>query len=151
VYTDASKEGLSGVLMQERRLISYISPKLKPHEENYPTHDLKLAAIIFALKKWRYYLYGATFEIFTDHKSLKYIFTQKDLNMRQRRWMEFLEEFRCLINYHPGKANVVADALSRKVKILALQMVQVSKLENFMIEGPIKLTNIQVQQNGYRD
>jgi hypothetical protein len=85
VYTDVSKKGLGGVLMQERRVIAYISWKLKPHEENYPTHDLELAAIVFALKKWRHYLYGATFEIFMDHKSLRYIFTQKDLNMHQRR------------------------------------------------------------------
>jgi hypothetical protein len=122
VYTNASKEGLGGVLMQERRVIAYISQKLKPHEENYPTCDLELAAIVFALKKWRHYLYGAIFEIFTDHKSLKYIFTQKDLNMRQQRWMEFLEEFRCPINYNIGKANVVADALGQKVRIPALQM-----------------------------
>jgi hypothetical protein len=79
--------------MQERRAIAYISRKLKLHETNYPTHDLELAAIVFAMKKWRHYLYGAMFEIFPDHKSLKYIFTQKDLNMCQRRWMEFLEEF----------------------------------------------------------
>jgi hypothetical protein len=122
VYTDASKEGLDGVLMQERRVIIYISRKLKPHEENYPTHDLELATIIFALKKQRHYFYGVTFEIFSGHKSLKYIFTSKDLNMHQRRWMEFLEEFRCPINYHPGKANVVADAFSQKMKITALQL-----------------------------
>jgi hypothetical protein len=83
VYTDASKEGLGGVLMQERRVIAYISRKLKPREENYPTYDLELTAIVFALKKWRHYLYGVKFEIFTDHKSLKYIFTKKDLNMLQ--------------------------------------------------------------------
>jgi hypothetical protein len=106
--------------MQEIRVISYISRKLKPHKKNYPTHDLELAAIVFALKKWRHYLYGETFEIFTAHKSLKYIFMQKDLNMCQQRLMEFLEEFRCPINYHPGKANVVVDALSRKVRISAL-------------------------------
>jgi hypothetical protein len=78
VYTDASKEGLDGVLMQERRPVAYISQKLKPHEENYPTHNLVLAAIVFTLRKWRHYLYGATFDIFTDHK----IFAQKDLNVR---------------------------------------------------------------------
>jgi hypothetical protein len=86
------------------------------HEVNYPTHDLQFAAIVFALKKWRHYLYEASYEIFTDHKSLKYIFTQKDLNLRERRWMEFLEKYKCPINYHPGKANVATDALSRKLE-----------------------------------
>jgi hypothetical protein len=116
VYTNVSKEGLGGVLMQERRVIAYISRKLKLHEEKYAIRDLELAAIIFTLKKWRHYFYGAMFEIFTNHKSLKYIFTQKDLNRHQRRWMKFLEEFQYPINYHPRKANVVADALSRKVR-----------------------------------
>ncbi|KAL0400119.1 UNVERIFIED_CONTAM: Retrovirus-related Pol polyprotein from transposon.6 [Sesamum radiatum] len=115
VYTDASKEGLGCVLMQYGKVIAYASRQLKQHEKNYPTHDLELAAIIFALAKWRHYLYGATFTIYTDHKSLKYLFSQKDLNMRQRRWMEFLDDYDCTIQYHPGKANVVADALSRKL------------------------------------
>jgi hypothetical protein len=101
-------------------VIAYVSRKLKLHEENYPTHDLELSAIVFALKKLGHYLYGATFEIFTDHKSLKYIFMQKDLNMHQQRWMQFLEEFWCPINYHPRKANVVADALSWKVRVSTL-------------------------------
>jgi hypothetical protein len=98
--------------MQEKKVIAYASRKLKTHEVNYPTHDLELAAIAFALKKWRHYLYRANYEVFTDYKSLKYIFTQKYLNLRQKRWMEFLEEYRYPINYHPGKANVAADALS---------------------------------------
>ena len=85
VYTDASKEGLGCVLMQNGKVIAYASRKLKPHERNYPTHDLELAAMVFALKKWRHYLYGVTFEVFTDHKSLKYLFSQKELNLRQRR------------------------------------------------------------------
>jgi hypothetical protein len=101
LYADASKEGLGAVLMLVRKVIAYASRKQKPHEVNYPTYDLELAAIVFAL--WRHYLYGATYEIFIDHKSLRYIFTQKDLNFRQRRWMEFLEEYRCPINYHQGK------------------------------------------------
>lgn len=83
-------------------------------KKNYPTHDLELAAVVFALKIWRHYLYGEHCEIFTDHKSLKYIFTQKELNMRQRRWLELLKDYDININYHPGKANVVADAFSRK-------------------------------------
>jgi hypothetical protein len=78
--------------MQDRKVIAYASRKLKPHDVNYPTHDLELAAIVFALKKWRHYLCGVEYEVFTDHKSLKYIFTQKDLNLRQHSWMEFLEE-----------------------------------------------------------
>ena len=94
--------------------IAYASRQLKKHEQNYPTHDLEMAAIIFALKIWRHYLYGETYEIFTEHKSLKYIFQQRDLNLRQRRWMELLKDYDCTIHYHPGKANVVADALSRK-------------------------------------
>ncbi|KAL0440174.1 UNVERIFIED_CONTAM: Retrovirus-related Pol polyprotein from transposon, partial [Sesamum latifolium] len=110
VYTDASKLGLGCVLMQHGRVIAYASRQLRPHELNYPTHDLELAAIVHALKIWRQYLYGETFQIFTDHKSLKYITTQKELNLRQRRWIELLKDYDCTIDYHPGKANVVADA-----------------------------------------
>ncbi|XP_071921800.1 uncharacterized protein [Coffea arabica] len=95
VYTDASREGLGCVLMQNRNVIAYASRKLKSHEQNYPTHDLELAAVVFALKKWRHYLYGVTFEIYTDHKSLKYLFSQKKLDLRQRRWVEFLEDYDC--------------------------------------------------------
>ncbi|KAL0313313.1 UNVERIFIED_CONTAM: Transposon Tf2-11 polyprotein [Sesamum radiatum] len=100
--------------MPHGRVIAYASRQLRLHELNYPTHDLELAAIVHALKIWRYYLYGETFQIFTDHKSLKYITTQKELNLRQRRWIELLKDYDCTIDYHPGKANVVADALSRK-------------------------------------
>ncbi|KAJ0627217.1 putative nucleotidyltransferase, Ribonuclease H [Helianthus annuus] len=114
IYSDASKKGLGCVLMQHNKVIAYASRQLKPYEVNYPTHDLELAAVIFALKIWRHYLYGETCDIFTDHKSLKYIFTQKELNMRQRRWLELLKDYDANIQYHPGKANVVADALSRK-------------------------------------
>ena len=87
---------------------------MKNHEGNYPTHDLELAAIVFALKIWRHYLYGEQFEVFSDHESLKYIFTQRDLNMRQRRWIEYLEDYDFPLQYHPGKENVVVDALSLK-------------------------------------
>ena len=114
VYTDAAKNGLGCVLMQHEKVIAYRSRQLKRHEQNYPTHDIELAAVVFALKVWRHYLYGERFEIFTDHKSLQYVFSHRDLNMRQRRWMEFLKDYDCVIQYHPGKANVVADALSRK-------------------------------------
>ena len=86
----------------------------KPHEKNYPTHDLELVAIIFALKIWRHYLYGEKCKIFTDHKSLQYLFTQRDLNLRQRRWIELLSDYDCTIEYHPGRTNAMADALSRK-------------------------------------
>jgi ribonuclease HI len=114
VYYDASKQGLGCVLMQEGKVVAYASRQLKKHEENYPTHDLELAAVVHALKIWRHYLMGNKCELFTDHKSLKYFFTQTELNMRQRRWLELIKDYDVEINYHPGKANVVADALSQK-------------------------------------
>ncbi|WMV25003.1 hypothetical protein MTR67_018388 [Solanum verrucosum] len=98
--------------MQEGKVISYASRKLKLHELNYPTHDLELVVVVFALKIWRHYLYGEKCHIFTDHKSLKYLGTHKELNLRQRRWLELIKDYDCTIDYHPGKANVVADALS---------------------------------------
>jgi hypothetical protein len=100
--------------MQNEKVIAYASRLLKPHEQNYPTHDLELAAIVHALKIWRHYLIGNKCHIFTDHKSLRYIFTQPDLNLRQRRWLELIKDYDLEIHYHPGKANMVADALSRK-------------------------------------
>ena len=117
IFSDASYKGLGCVLMQHGKVIAYASRQLKPHEQKYPTYDLELAAIVFALKIWRHYLYGEKCEIYTDHKSLKYIFTQNELNMRQRRWLELIKDYDCTINYHPGKANVVADALSRKERL----------------------------------
>uniref|UniRef100_A0A2N9F185 Reverse transcriptase n=1 Tax=Fagus sylvatica TaxID=28930 RepID=A0A2N9F185_FAGSY len=114
IYNDASRSGLGCVLMQNGKVIAYASRQLKPYEQNYSTHDLELAVIIFALKTWRHHLYGEPCKVFTDHKSLKYLFTQKDLNLRQMRGIELINDFNCSIEYHPGKANVVADALSRK-------------------------------------
>ena len=128
VYCDASGRGLGCVLMQNRNVVAYASRQLKPHEVNYPTHDLELAAVVFALKIWRHYLYGVRFEVFSDHKSLKYLFDQKELNMRQRRWMEFLKDYEFGLNYHPGKANVVADALSRKSLHASWMMVKEDEL-----------------------
>ena len=114
VYSDASRQGLGCVLMQNDRVIAYASRQLKKYEENYPTHDLELAAVVFALKIWRHYLYGVPCRIFTDHKSLQYIFTKKELNLRERRWLELIKDYDCTIEYHPGKGNVIADALSRQ-------------------------------------
>ena len=114
IYCDASYSGLDAVLMQERNVIAYVSRQLKMHERNYQTHDLELAAVVFALKQWRHYLYGVKREVYTDHRSLQYVFTQKDFNLRQRRWMELLKDYDITILYHQGKANIVANALSRK-------------------------------------
>ena len=92
VYCDASKQGLRYVLMQHENVIAYASRQLKKYEQNYPTHDLELAAVVFALQIWRHYLYGVSCRIFTYHKSLQYLFTQKELNMRQRRWVELIKD-----------------------------------------------------------
>ena len=102
-------------------MVAYASRQLKPHEKNYPTHDLELAAIVFALKIWRHYLYGEKCFIYIDHKSLKYFPSQRELNLRQHRWMELIKDYDCMIDYHSGKANVVADALSK----MSMQMLRV--------------------------
>nr|GEW76359.1 putative reverse transcriptase domain-containing protein [Tanacetum cinerariifolium] len=122
VYCDASIKGLGAVLMQREKVIAYGSRQLKIHEKNYTTYDLELGAVVFALKIWRHYLYGTKCTVFTDHKSLQHILDQKELNMRQRRWLELLSDYDCEIRYHPGKANVVADALSRKERIKPLRV-----------------------------
>ncbi|GJT87590.1 putative reverse transcriptase domain-containing protein [Tanacetum coccineum] len=122
VYYDASHKGLGAVLMQKEKVIAYASRQLKVHEKNYTTHDLELGAVVFALKMWRHYLYGTKCVVFTDHKSLQHILDQKELNMRQRRWLELLSDYDCEIRYHPGKANVVADALSRKERSKPLRV-----------------------------
>ncbi|GJV35997.1 putative reverse transcriptase domain-containing protein [Tanacetum coccineum] len=114
VYSDASNQGLGCVLMQRGKVIAYALRKLKIHEKNYTTHDLELGAVVFALKICRQYLYMMKSVIYTNHKSLQHIFDQKELNMRQRRWIELLSDYDCEICYHPGKANVVADALKNE-------------------------------------
>ncbi|GKB29871.1 putative reverse transcriptase domain-containing protein [Tanacetum coccineum] len=122
VYCDASHKGLGVVLMQREKVIAYASRQLKIHEKNYTTHDLELGSVVFALKIWRHYLYGTKCTVFTDHKSLQHILDQKELNMRQRCWLEFLSDYDCDIRYHPGKANIVADALSHKERIEPLRV-----------------------------
>jgi len=118
--------------MQDDKVVAYASRQLRIHERNYPTHDLELAAVVFVLKIWRHYLYGSRFEVFSDHKSMKYLFDQKELNMRQRRWLELLKDYDFGLNYHPGKANVVADALSRKTLHMSAMMVkELELLEQF--------------------
>jgi hypothetical protein len=117
--------------MQEGHVIAYASRQLRKHELNYPTHDLELAVVVHALKIWRHYIMGTKCQVYTDHKSLKYIFTQKDLNLRQRRWLELIKDYDLEIHYHPGKANLVADALSRKEHVHAAIVTQ---LPNELVE-----------------
>nr|GEZ36372.1 reverse transcriptase domain-containing protein [Tanacetum cinerariifolium] len=121
-YCDALYKGLGDVLMQREKVISYASGKLKIHKKNYTTYDLELGVVVFALKIWRHYLYGTKCTVFTDHKSLQNILDQKELNMRQHRWLELLSDYDFEIRYHPGKANVVADTLSRKERIKPLKV-----------------------------
>ena len=129
--------------MQNDKVIAYASRQLKKHEQNYPTHDLELAAVVFALRIWRHYLYGVPCRIFTDHKSLQYLFTQKELNIRQRRWIELIKDYECTIEYHPGKANVVADALSRR--LMSLKVIYFQSI--FLIDFYLKRL-IYVQKYG---
>ncbi|WMV24323.1 hypothetical protein MTR67_017708 [Solanum verrucosum] len=128
VYCDVSHLGLGAVLMQDKNVIAYASRQLKVHKRNYSTHDLELAAVVFALKIWRHYLYSVKCEIFNDHRSIQHVFTQKDLNLRQRRWMELLKDYDVIIQHHPEKANVVVDTLSQKVVIMgSLSRLSVTK------------------------
>jgi hypothetical protein len=143
VYCDASGSGLGCVLMQEGRVIAYASRQLRRHEEHYPTHDLELAVVVHALKIWRHYLLGNICHIYTYHKSLKYIFTQSELNMRQRRWLDLIKDYELEIHYHPGKANVVVDALSRKVSFHCLT---VKTSDNTLCQEMEKLNLGMVQQ-----
>ncbi|GJV65330.1 putative reverse transcriptase domain-containing protein [Tanacetum coccineum] len=133
VYCDASHKGLGAVLMQREKVIAYASRQLKVHEKNYTTHDLELGAVVFALKMWRHYLYGTKCVVFTDHKSLQHILDQKELNMRQRRWLELLSDYDCEIRYHLGKANMVADILSAQS--------EARKEENFINEDLCGMIN----------
>lgn len=132
------------MLMQNRRVVNYASRQLKNHEKNYPSHDFELAAVVYALKTWSCYLYGQKFTVYSDHKSLKYSFTQRDLNLRQRRWMEYLKDYDFELEYHPGKANAVADALSRKTQGI-LTSLMLANQENFKI---IEEFNLEMHPNG---
>ena len=122
IYTDALNVGLGCVLMQNGKVIAYGSRQLKDHKKNYAMHDLELAVVVFTLKMRRHYLYGENFEVHSDHHSLQYLFSQKELNMRHRRLMEYIKDYDFPIIYHPAKVNVVVDALSRKsVSVANLQ------------------------------
>ncbi|XP_073061867.1 uncharacterized protein [Primulina eburnea] len=154
VCTDASNRGLGCVLMQHGRVVAYGSRQLKPHESKYPVHDLELAAIVFALKIWRHYLFGEQFVIYCDHKSLKYLFSKSDLNMRQRHCMDLLKDYDCEIQYHPGKVNIIVDALSRKVVDVNISSIHVFKLRedictsglDFQIQGnAVSVSQISVE------
>jgi hypothetical protein len=114
IYCDTSDQGLGCVLMQGGHVVAYASRQLRKHEEKYPTHDMELAVVVHALKIWTHYIIGKRCEVYSDHKNLKYIFTQPDLNLRQRRWLELMKDYDLGINYHSGKANVIVDALSRR-------------------------------------
>ncbi|GJT01860.1 putative reverse transcriptase domain-containing protein [Tanacetum coccineum] len=143
VYCDASHKGLGVVLMKREKVIAYASRQLKVHEKNYTTHDLELRSVVFALKIWRHYLYGTKCTVFTDHKSLQHILDQKELNMRQHRWLELLSDYDYDIRYHQGKANVVTDALSHKewikpLRVRALVMIIGLNLPKRILEAQIK-------------
>ena len=128
IYSDAFLKWLGCMLMQYRKVVIYASWQLRPYEENYPTHDLEFVAVIYALELWRQYLYRAKLEIFTNHKSLKYVSTQSNLNMRQRHWLELLKDYDYEFQYLPRKDNRVADALSRKLSITMATLRIESKL-----------------------
>jgi hypothetical protein len=120
IYYDASGQGLGCVLMQDGHVVAYASRQLRKHEAHNLTYDLELVDVVHALKIWRNYLMGKRCELYTDHKSLKYIFTQSNLNLRQRRWMQLIKDYDLGINYHPGKADVVTDALSQRSHVSQL-------------------------------
>ncbi|GJT12211.1 putative reverse transcriptase domain-containing protein [Tanacetum coccineum] len=151
VYYDASHKGLGAMLMHKEKVIAYASCQLKIYEKNYTTHDLELGAVVFALKMWRHYLYGTKCVVFTDHKSLQHILDQKELNMRQRRWLEMLSDYDCELRYHPRKANVVADALSRKSRPKPLRVQAL--VMTIGLNLPVQILNAQVnarKEENYR-
>ncbi|GKD30740.1 putative nucleotidyltransferase, ribonuclease H [Tanacetum coccineum] len=143
VYCDASRKGLGTILMQREKVIAYASRQLKIHEKNYTTHDLELGAVVFDLKMWRHYLYDTKCVVFNDHKSLQHILDHKELNMRQRRWLELLSDYDCEICYHPRKANVVADALSQKERIKPLRFRAL--VLTIGVNLPMQILNAQVE------
>src|SRR3954462_15791281 len=145
IYCDASRQGLGCVLMQECKVIAYGSRQLRAHEENYPAHDLELAAVIYALQLWRHYLVGHRCEIYTDHQSLKYLFTQPDLNLRQQRWLETIADYNMGISYTLGKANVMADALSRKAYCSELEV----QVEHPRLYEELRKLNLDIVPQGY--
>nr|GEV15725.1 putative reverse transcriptase domain-containing protein [Tanacetum cinerariifolium] len=152
VHCDASHKGLGVVLMQREKVITYASRQLQVYEKNHTTHDLELGSVVFALKIWRHYLYGTKCTMFTDHKSLQHILDQKELNMRQQRWLEFLSDYDYDIRYHPGKANVVADTLSRKerigpLRVRALVMTIVLDLPKRVLEAQIEALKLENLKN----
>ncbi|GJT72905.1 putative reverse transcriptase domain-containing protein [Tanacetum coccineum] len=129
--------------MQKEKVIAYASRQLKIHEKNYTTHDLELGVVVFALKMWRHYLYGTKCIVFTYHKSLQHILDQKELNMRQRRWLELLSDYDCKLRYHPRKANVVADALTRKSRPKPLRVRTL--VMTIGLNLPVQILNAQVE------
>lgn len=131
-FCDSLKKGLYGVLMKNGQVVAYASRQLISHEENYPTHDLEIVVIVFALKMWQHCLFRVRFKLFSDHKSLKYLFGQKELNMLQRIWMKYLKDYDFEFKYHLGKANNVANALSRKeICVVELMILEYDLMEKF--------------------
>ncbi|GJU92484.1 putative reverse transcriptase domain-containing protein [Tanacetum coccineum] len=143
VYYDALYKGLGAILMQREKVIAYASRQLKVYKKNYTTHDLELGAVVFALKMWRHYLYSTKCVVFTDHKSLQHILDQKELNMRQCRWLELLSDYDCKIRYHPRKANVMADALNQKERIKPLRVRAL--VMTIRLNLPKQILNAQVE------
>nr|GEX33631.1 putative reverse transcriptase domain-containing protein [Tanacetum cinerariifolium] len=158
VYCDASLKGYGAVLMQREKVITYASRQLKKHEENYTTHDLELGAVVFAVRLLRHYLYGTKCTVYTDHKSIQYILDQKELNMRQRQWIELLSDYDCKIHYHLGKGNVVADALIQKdrepLRVRSLVMTVHTNLPEKILEAQtvaMKEENVKAENLGIKD